>query len=165
MSSWAEALITRLRSSTGTLAPPHAANTHRLTLRTPIVSHALLALGDRRSLLARVSPPPIVCACLSRLVLPRTVHRNFGVAGPVDTRDLHKHHMTFAMFHRSHYEVSVLVFVWGFTFVGPRDFSCFQPHPHAVTFFLVSTAHRLSVTFFRARFRTGGATCAPQTLH
>lgn len=32
-------------------------------------------------------------------------------------------------------------------------------------YFLVLTAHRLSVTFSRARFRTGGATCAPQTLH
>ena len=121
-----------------------------LTLRTPIVSCALLALGDRRSLLARVSPPPIVFACLSRLVVPRTVHRNFGVAGPVDTRDLHKHHMTFAMFHRSHYEVSILVFVWGFTSVGPRDFSCFQPHPHVVTFFWFQP-HTGSRLLFSAR--------------
>jgi hypothetical protein len=114
----------------------------RLTLRTPIASRAPLTLGNWRSLLPGVTPPPIDCARLSRLVLPRTVHRNFGVAGPVDTRDLHKHHMTFAMFHRSHYEVSLLVFVCGFTFVGLRDFSCSKSR-NIISWFQPPTGSRL----------------------
>jgi len=38
-------------------------------------------------------------------LLSSPVHPNFGVVGPVDVRDVHKTHMTFAFHHRTHFEI------------------------------------------------------------